>query len=76
MYIKVVKDTRDIGFILVDGKEISYNTYSHSGLNAFTYMCGKYQGYGYILYNNAFYTKVVDNRRIITSFFWSIMNHY
>ena len=37
MYIQVVKDTRDIGFILVDGKEISYNTYSHSGLNAFTH---------------------------------------
>ena len=26
--------------------------------------------------NIYFYTKVVDNRRIITSFFWSIMNHY
>jgi hypothetical protein len=25
---------------------------------------------------NDFYTQVVDNRRIITSFFWSIMNHY
>ena len=37
MYNKVVKDTRDIGFILIYGKEISYNTYSHSGLNAFTY---------------------------------------
>ena len=22
------------------------------------------------------YTQVVDNRHIITSFFWSIMNHY
>ena len=26
--------------------------------------------------SNILYTQVVDNRRIITSFFWSIMNHY
>ena len=26
--------------------------------------------------NNLFYTKVVDNRRIIKGFFWSIMDHY
>ena len=25
---------------------------------------------------NVFYTQVVDNRRIIKVFFWSIMDHY
>ena len=26
--------------------------------------------------NNNIYTQVVDNRRIIKGFFWSIMDHY
>ena len=26
--------------------------------------------------HNYFYTQVVDNRRIIKGFFWSIMDHY
>ena len=55
LYKQLKTFDKDIGFVLVDGKEISYNTYSHSGLNAFTYrqtyyhICGKYQGYGYII---------------------------
>ena len=33
-------------------------------------------GHDIIIINNSFYTQVVDNRRIIKGFFWSIMNHY
>ena len=43
---------------------------------SFYYMYNNIIAFGNFIGNNFIYTQVVDNRRIIKGFFWSIMDHY